>query len=1306
MCFFKIFLFAAIAASGLLCCPATSTSESLETWSNLGLYGGQIYAIAIDPSTPDKMFAGSYMGDGFFVSGDKGLHWQAVESGNNPLEGGTFKNQSNRAIVIAPSDPKTIWVAHDYWVEKSIDGGNTWTHISHEDMQVNCTGCIENDYNRFCQAVAIHPTNPDIVYVGTGGPFASSTNGAIYKTEDGGATWMKMITIFDWTWNPIPDFNAPVIRIEIDGDSNNIWVATGGPDRLGGSLYFSNDQGGSWWEYANLPDTFWLDMTLQPHAAGQPSQVFIATEIGLLRITFAADEWATWLDHAWILGGALGTENGVRSVVCAPSNPNTVYAAWYTHIAYGGDGIGKIGRSTDGGKTWSTYVPDLYFLTLSVHPSDPDVIYGGHYNLGMFKSQDHGQTWKPINQGLNAVIVKDVAVDPHNPSHILLSTVSGVYQKKDSDPFSRIFEDESDSVLFHPNDNLTFFAGTEGHVNKTLDGGLHWTSANIPDHGSISRIADMDIVASDPEIMYVAVDYRNNKGGAIYKSENGGKSFTKALEGVNKSNTPIAMYAVAIDPANPRHVFAGGGFFYAPGDVGDLWESTDGGNNWKRTTLQDVIVNALLIDPLDSNIIYAGCGNSGGTWTPIWRSTDGGVTWLPSFSGIPILPEPFYNPVTDLQFHRQHSRVVYASTLLQGIFISPNQGGNWLNLGTPAYATYAISISSLYAGTQGGLLQCTGTGLIAGSITDSQQGGTIDQASVYTDFGVYSQSIAGEYMMIVPAGLFDVTVVADDHANQTVEDVSVLGGDISWLDVYLESGYPEPYLPAGMSDTASSGKYCFIGTASSELFPELIVWIHWRLWIYGFILIGILISRLTIISVRKHKRDYVKLRSNTSYILLIVFTAIAVLWGTNGHLQAATIFQNIGVASSPNPVGSGARAIGMGGAFIGIADDATAASWNPAGLIQLETPELSLVGDYNVRQQEFSADSNLEIDNSDNRYAGLNYLSVAYPFHFHRNMVVSINYQRLYDFKQSFGYQRDYTSVGLDAYQSVDFDQDGSLSALGFAAAIQATPHMSLGLTLNVWTDELLWDNGWRETYNEHATGSQGGIPTTINTRMEDQYNEFRGINVNIGLLWSANSHLTVGAVAKTPFTASLLHESSFQQVQTFGEPLNSSTNIEQQLKEDVDLTMPMSLGLGFAWRFSDAFSMDVDGYWTDWSEYILEDDSGNQFSPIDGRPADESNVEDTIQVRLGGEYLFILEDKNMAVPLRAGLFYDPEPSEGSPKDFFGFSIGSGISYRRFVFDVAYQLRYGNNMDAGNLILSSTADIIQHTVLASLILHF
>lgn len=57
------------------------------------------------------------------------------------------------------------------------------------------------------------------------------------------------------------------------------------------------------------------------------------------------------------------------------------------------------------------------------------------------------------------------------------------------------------------------------------------------------------------------------------------------------------------------------------------------------------------------------------------------------------------------------------------------------------------------------------------------------------------------------------------------------------------------------------------------------------------------------------------------------------------------------ITSSPNPVGSGARAIGMGGAFIAVAADATAASWNPGGLVQLERPEVSAVGEGFYRRE-------------------------------------------------------------------------------------------------------------------------------------------------------------------------------------------------------------------------------------------------------------------------------------------------------------------------------------------------------------------
>jgi hypothetical protein len=114
-------------------------------------------------------------------------------------------------------------------------------------------------------------------------------------------------------------------------------------------------------------------------------------------------------------------------------------------------------------------------------------------------------------------------------------------------------------------------------------------------------------------------------------------------------------------------------------------------------------------------------------------------------------------------------------------------------------------------------------------------------------------------------------------------------------------------------------------------------------------------------------------------------------------------------------------------------------------------------------------------------------------------------------------------------------------------------------------------------------------------------------------------------------------------------------------------------------------------------------DRQGNQFCPIDGRSKDQSDVGATTHVRLGAEYLCLLPGKGIALPLRAGLFYDPEPAEGSPCDVFGFSLGAGISRRRYSCDLAYQLRWAEGADSGNLITGSRADIRQHTLLLSLI---
>ena len=95
----------------------SAISREVGAWTNLGLYVGQIYDIAVDPSNPDKMFAGTYMRDGLYVTIDGGRNWRAVED--------TFNDHAVWAVKIAPSDNNVIWVAYNYWVEKSTDGGKT-----------------------------------------------------------------------------------------------------------------------------------------------------------------------------------------------------------------------------------------------------------------------------------------------------------------------------------------------------------------------------------------------------------------------------------------------------------------------------------------------------------------------------------------------------------------------------------------------------------------------------------------------------------------------------------------------------------------------------------------------------------------------------------------------------------------------------------------------------------------------------------------------------------------------------------------------------------------------------------------------------------------------------------------------------------------------------------------------------------------------------------------------------------------------------------------------------------------------------
>ena len=448
-------------------------------------------------------------------------------------------------------------------------------------------------------------------------------------------------------------------------------------------------------------------------------------------------------------------------------------------------------------------------------------------------------------------------------------------------------------------------------------------------------------------------------------------------------------------------------------------------------------------------------------------------------------------------------------------------------------------------------------------------------------------------------------------------------------------------------------------------------------------------------------------RSLTRSSLLLRVVLIIIFFSCSIAPVAAQLLGQIEITSTLNPVGSGARALGMGGAFIAVADDATAASWNPGGLIQLENPEVSFVGAFFERIEDNTFRTNNEASGSENvSDTEINYFSLTYPFTFRdHNMVVSLSYQHLYDFNRQWKFPIIESIGPLSSTRNLDYKQSGGLSAIGLAYSVRITPSFSMGITLNFWED-WFGRNGWTEHIKENGSGTLGVVPFTYQAFGYDRYS-FSGFNANFGLLWDVTPNLTLGAVVKTPFTADLEHSytSSFALIYPPAYSASNLTGSVPATTDDEELEMPMSYGIGLAYRFSDELTVSADIYRTQWDDFIHRDGWGNKTSPISGKPSSEANVKALNQVRLGAEYLFI--KPQYVIPLRGGLFYDPVPSEGGTDEFYGFSFGSGIAYGRYIFDVAYQYRFAHVV--GESILDTmdfSQDIKEHLVYSSLIVHF
>ncbi|KPA13591.1 Membrane protein involved in aromatic hydrocarbon degradation [Candidatus Magnetomorum sp. HK-1] len=412
--------------------------------------------------------------------------------------------------------------------------------------------------------------------------------------------------------------------------------------------------------------------------------------------------------------------------------------------------------------------------------------------------------------------------------------------------------------------------------------------------------------------------------------------------------------------------------------------------------------------------------------------------------------------------------------------------------------------------------------------------------------------------------------------------------------------------------------------------------------------------------------------------------------------------------STYNPVVSGARTLGLGGAFISIANDGTATTVNPAGLYQLKHPEFSFVVSNTRRSEtndfgEATITSGVQSVNN----SQLNYLSVVTPLRlFNKSIRFAISYQHLYDFSREWRFThhtkiRD-KNMNITGVEPVTYQQKGSLSAVGIALSFEIIQrYLYGGITFNIWDNDLT-SNHWVEkaqsVLTEYFSDNNNPPQPFLRTFTNKENQTFKGYNFNIGFLWRMTKNISLGGVLKTPFKADIEYHQ-----------FTRLNNVPSFKLENNQLKMPMSYGFGLKYhpdKTNVFFSMDI--YKTCWDHFIYITENGETKYAITDIDTAISNTPSTYQIRFGTEYRIKNDLKKYILSFRGGLFSDPSPAENKVDEFYGASCGIGFSYN-FIFscDLAYQYRMGNNV--GEYFINRddySHDVSEHMVYLSFIYYF
>lgn len=540
-------LYAGVSDQGLYKSTDGGASWSL---SSTGLPSGAFFQVSpriiIDPQTPSTIYL-TVLWQGVFKSADAGATWQPV---NNGLPTGPAYDPADEDgqvvyaewVVLDPQTPTTLYAVTNRGIYKSVDAAASWQPVAQAGLPVSSEGHI------YMTSLTLDPAAPQTLLATVPDPNGGPTH--LYRSTDGGASWVRVTTSTFVFYNPI---------MTGDGQTPQTLYLCG---RDSGLVYRSSDSGETWVYAAfGAPNGAPIGtLTVDPH---DPAKLYAAVDgAGIFRTQDRG--------HSWMLGNSPQPMAGVSGIVVDPQTPGRLYATTYT---------GLFG-SEDGGDSWQPLgagLPANAVVELLIDPQTPTNLYV-QGSFGVLRSEDRGQTWIIANAGLP----------------------TGYYNQIPT-PHSFTLDPQTPATLYVSVDYYPDYDTHTAAVFKSTDGARTWaeSSRGLPPY--YRDQAQLLVDPQSPATLYLWGDY-DFVDAPFYRSVNGGRTWAAVKVRDLPTNVSGFSYMdrLAVDPSRA-------GILYATVVADHFYTSVDSGDHWYAFPAglpRDTYASSIIVDPETVGRVY------------------------------------------------------------------------------------------------------------------------------------------------------------------------------------------------------------------------------------------------------------------------------------------------------------------------------------------------------------------------------------------------------------------------------------------------------------------------------------------------------------------------------------------------------------------------------------------------------------------------------------------------------------------------------------------------------------------------------